>query len=273
MSDANDNIQRSLNEQKKKNLEERYGAWFPPGHNNLSPEAEAEWLDYLQEFERQCEQNEQVTVRAYVGDPMLPSLTSIPPAELHESLERLLDLLAENNIEIDFDREVSDAEAYRFITDELFHVEMDNIRIDGMHEVFIYSEFHPDEVADARRDAELFLNSIFYRDRRMIWHMLTREESLVVDGERCTPESFMVALGDFYHRIESFSSHLFEITSCDIQAPHANLTAALSWAGIDSVTHTPVVNSGVATIRLVVSHGGGWDVVGLSVPGWGRRVC
>ena len=141
----NDAIQRAMNEQKKKDLENRYGARFVGERADLPPEDEADWLDYIAEFERQCEANGRITVRDFVGDPLLPALASIPAHELPEALQRVVALLMDHNIEIHFDREVTDAEAYRFITDELFEVEIDNVRIEGLHDVFVYSEFHPEE--------------------------------------------------------------------------------------------------------------------------------
>ena len=143
-------IQRTLNVQKKNDLEALYGAKYVGEATDLPPEDEADWLDYIAEFERQCEANGRISVRDFMGDPLLPTLASIPALELHETLQRVLALLLENSIEIHFDREVTDAEAYRFITDELFEVEIDNVRIEGLHDIFVYSEFHPE--GDHRRN-------------------------------------------------------------------------------------------------------------------------
>lgn len=44
---------------------------------------------------------------------------------------------------LDFLCDVDDAEAYRFITEELMDEEIDDIRIEGLRHCFIYEEFHP----------------------------------------------------------------------------------------------------------------------------------
>ena len=265
----NDRIQRAMNEQKKRDLEDRYGARFSGTPNSLPPEAEAEWLDYISEFERQYAENGQITVREFVGNPDVRPLTAIPPDELPASTNMLMELLFANNIEVHFDREVSDAEVYRFVTEELFREKMDNIRIEQMLHTFVYDEFHPDEVSNARRDAEKFLNALFFRDRCLIWQMLYKQGLCDFVGKKGSADRFMITLNEFYSTIDSFTSHLMEVTSCEVEIPRAEVTVSLTWAGIGADTKKPVGGSGTASVRFMLSPVGGWDVVGVTVPGWG----
>lgn len=262
-------IQRALNEQKKHELEERYGARFSAPPEGVPPEAENDWLDYISEFERQFAENGQIPVREFVGNPDLPPLAAIPPDQLSDATEALMDLLLENNIEVHFDREVSDAEVYRFVTEELFREQMDNIRIDRMMHTFLYDEYHPDQASRARREAEMFLNALFFRDRRVVWHMLSKAEVRDFTGRNGSAEQFMARVDEFYRKVSSFTSHLLEMTSCDVDTPLAEVTASLTWAGIEADTRRPVGGSGTAMVRLMISPAGGWDVVSLKVPGWG----
>ncbi len=261
-------IQRALNEQKKNELEKLYGARFSDTPNGIPPEAEGEWLDYVTEFERQFAENGQITVREFVGSPELRPLAAIPPEELPAATEALMELLFDNNIQVHFDREVSDAEVYRFVTEELFREKMDNIRIEQMMHTFVYDQFHPDEASRVRRDAEFFLNALFFRDRRMIWQMLSKKEVKDFAGKKCPAELFMLTLNEIYRKVESFTSHLMEVTSCDVDMPRAEVTASLTWAGIAADTKKPVGGSGTASVQFVQSPAGGWDVVGVTVPGW-----
>jgi hypothetical protein len=258
-----------MNEQKKRDLEDRYGARFSGTPNSLPPEAEAEWLDYISEFERQYAENGQITVREFVGNPDVRPLTAIPPDELPASTNMLMELLFANNIEVHFDREVSDAEVYRFVTEELFREKMDNIRIEQMMHTFVYDEFHPDEVSNARRDAEKFLNALFFRDRCLIWQMLYKQGLCDFVGKKGSADRFMITLNNFYSTIDSFTSHLMEVTSCEVEIPRAEVTVSLTWAGIGADTKKPVGGSGTASVRFMLSPVGGWDVVGVTVPGWG----
>jgi hypothetical protein len=268
--DPDDSIQRAMNEQKKRALEDRYGARFSGSPNGLSSDAEGAWLDYISEFERQYAENGQITVREFVGNPDVRPLTEIPPDEISAAVNMLMELLEENNIDVHFNREVSDAEVYRFVTEELFREKMDNIRIEEMMHTFVYDEFHPDEASNARREAERFLNALFYRDRGMIWQMLYKQGLCDFNGKKGSADRFMFMLNDWYVEIESFTSHLMEFTSCDVEIPHATVTASLTWAGIGAKTKEPVGGSGTASVRFMFSPVCGWDVIGVTVPGCER---
>ena len=150
--DLPERAQRIVNDLKRKELEARYGAVFSsPDESEIPSEVEAQWLENIDEFERQFENAAQITLREFLGSPSVRPLADIPPSELEAELNALLDLLAEQNVVVDFLREVEDAEAYRFITEELFDEEIDDIRVPGMVLHFIYEEFHPgpeDEIED-----------------------------------------------------------------------------------------------------------------------------
>jgi len=151
--DLPERAQRVVNDYKRKELEERYGAVFSSETDSALPsEVEAQWLENIDEFERQFENAAQVPLREFLGSPSTRPLADIPPFELETELNGLLDLLAEQGVVVDFLREVEDAEAYRFITEELFNEEIDDIRVPGMVLHFIYEEFHPGDDEDADLD-------------------------------------------------------------------------------------------------------------------------
>ncbi len=145
MTGDNDSIQRALNEAKRRALEERYGAHFGGDPDNLPPELERDWLEYIEEFERQFEHADLTTVRAFIGNPTFPAVGTMSTDELASELERLLELLDRNSIHVEFPDTISTAEQYRSITEELFDEEMDDIRIDGMVHVFMYGERNEDD--------------------------------------------------------------------------------------------------------------------------------
>lgn len=145
MPTNDDSIQRSLNEAKKAELRQKYGATFLAGDPKLPPDIESRWLSSIEEFEQKFESAETTTVRKFVGDPILRPLGKIPYGKLEEELERILNLLDANDIVVHFAREVSPSEKYRFLAEELMDVEMQDIRIEGMTHNYMYEEFHPDD--------------------------------------------------------------------------------------------------------------------------------
>jgi hypothetical protein len=132
-------VQESLSQAKRDKLRDEYGMQFEHTDSRLSPEAENEWLDYVLEFERQFEQAKCITVRERIGDPPIQLLSDRPPNAVDDAVTALLDLLAAHNIAVDFLGDVDEAEAYRYLTQELLDLEMDDIRIEGMVTHFTYS--------------------------------------------------------------------------------------------------------------------------------------
>jgi hypothetical protein len=145
MDDHDERIQRALNEAKKRELEEKHGAAFSSEDAALPPDAEAEWLRQIEEFELKYEAAERTTVREFIGNPEVRLPGVVPPDKVKEELERLLALLEEKSVVVHFDVEITDAEAYRFLVEKLLPHETDDIRIEGMTHNFIYSEFFPED--------------------------------------------------------------------------------------------------------------------------------
>jgi hypothetical protein len=268
MESSDDQIRRSLNEQKKHELEEQFGAEFGPTDSSLPADVEGEWLEQVAEFERQFSAKGRTSVRAFVGDPPVRPLASIPPSELESELEELLGVLFANNVVVHFGRPVSDAEVYRFITEELLDQEIDDIRMEAMTHSFLYEEFHPDEAADARLSAEDFFMALFSRDRRILWRVLCKEEIRDAAGRESSPERFMKCVEEFYARVAGFTSHGTEVTGVEVEGVYATVRAVVSWSGLNRRTMAVVGGAGEAQLLLRHSDGGGWDIVQACVPGW-----
>lgn len=152
---------RLRNQLKYIELTAKYDAHFYEGESELPSHVEEQWLNNMEEFEKQFQQGKRTTVREFVGNPTLKSPDDIPAGKLQDELDRVLHLLTRKNVILDFLCDVPDAEAYRFIREELFDEEMDDIQIEGMHHHFIYEEFHPNDEYDAKQCAEDFLSSMF----------------------------------------------------------------------------------------------------------------
>jgi hypothetical protein len=151
MTGDNDSIQRALNEAKRRALQERYGAIFGGETDGLPPDLERDWLEYIEEFERKSEQADFITVRAFLGNPRFPPVGTMTTGELAIELQRLLELLDQNAVHVEFPPNITTAEQYRSITEELFDEEMEDIRIDGMVHVFIYGEGNDEDAEDEQR--------------------------------------------------------------------------------------------------------------------------
>jgi hypothetical protein len=127
----------------------------------LSPDAENEWLNYIHNFEKVYKDAKQVKVIAFIGSPSYKRITELSSEEISAELDHLLDVMADGGVKVDFICEYEDDVKYKFITEELFESEIDDIKLQGAFQCFIYEEFHPNHDYDLRRHGEYFLERIF----------------------------------------------------------------------------------------------------------------
>lgn len=270
--DFQDRIQRILNDKKKEDLRKQYGMSFADHNEAMSPQAESEWLDNIVEFERQFENAKSITVRERIGNPPVKPLAEIADPELAGELDRLLELLFENDIAIDFLHEQNEREMYRFITEEMLDEEIDDIQIPGMVSHFIYEEFHPNDEDDITDAVEEFLFTLFNGDFKdpqgMHDHILSEERMHDSHGSPISLEGFKLLLGDFYEAYPLLTGHEVEIISILVDGDHAVAGTRMKWHGRPKSEKVVMEQEGLSEFNLVRSIYGGWDITQANIPGW-----
>ena len=168
---------RQENQIKRMKLRLKYGADIPLESEikNLSPEIEGKFLDSLEQFEVAYRQAERIQVFNYIGKPKCRRVDTIPDSEVNYELNQIISVLKKNQIGLDTLCIVDDRVLYRFITEELFFIETDNIRIDGMINHFIYEEFHPNHEYDIRNTCTRFIESLLNKKFSFYTSYLTKE--------------------------------------------------------------------------------------------------
>ncbi len=126
----------------------------------LPPDVENQWLQNIYEFERQYKDAVQISVWEFIGRPDFVKWESLTEDQLREAIEDLMNRMEQKGVQLDFLCQYDDRIVYRFITEEFFKHEMDNIVMrDGFHG-FIYEEFHPNHDYDLRRFSNHFINGV-----------------------------------------------------------------------------------------------------------------
>ena len=155
--------------------------------------------------------------------------------ELAGELDRLFELLFENDIAIDFLHEQNDREMYRFITEEMLEEEIDDIQIPGMVSHFIYEEFHPNDEDDITDAIEEFLFTLFNGDFKdpqgMHDHILSEESMHDSHGSPISLEEFKLLLGDFYEAYPLLTGHEVEIINILVDGDQAVAGTRMKWHG------------------------------------------
>jgi hypothetical protein len=159
---------RLENEIKKIKIALEHGGHFlSPIDEDLPPELEREWLDYIQQFEEELAKRKKILVYSLIGRPHYRQSTTIPDSEITEELHKIRDILHRNAITVDTICPVPDRELYRFITDELFQEVTNDLHIEGMTTCFIYEEYHPNHDYDIRSRCTEFVNHVL--DKKREW--------------------------------------------------------------------------------------------------------
>lgn len=265
--DRDDRIERALLDARRKTLEERFGAVFSPPDTLLPPEVERAWLDSIERFEQAAGQSRSMTVREFVGNPPLRPLGEIPPEDLREAVDWVMELLAANDIVVQIGEHVSLAETYRFLSEELMAAETDDIRVEGFSTLFLYDDFHPDERAEAERTAREFCQAIFEKSDADLVRLIGGAHDGDSAQMRRAGSLLRDAALDFFAHIGAVSQHTVQIERCEVDGDRATVTGSASWSGVLPSGRTQVGGSG--TLRLALSRCpfGGWDVIGAQLPG------
>ncbi|MBK9050027.1 MAG: hypothetical protein IPL78_03620 [Chloroflexi bacterium] len=261
-----DRIQRILNEKKKRELEEQYGMIFSDEEMELPPEVEGEWLDYVAEFERQFEDAEQITIREFIGNPVIKPLADIAEDDLEAELEQLFELLIENGIHLDFLTDVDETEMYRFIAEEFLDEEMDNIRIEGMMHGFIYEDFHPSDEYDSKFWAEHFLQGLFTWNQEMMEEVIDADVLYDAAAQPATLADFRQMVEAFYAQNPIILAFTQDALSSQVEGDEAWVQMTLSWERLPPDLGQGITIERQVRLRMKRSPFGGWDVIQVNWP-------
>ncbi len=165
------------NELKKMKLMMEKGAQFmePDSGDKIDPFIESEFLKNMEMFEEGIQNAVQISVYDFIQKPDYALVGKIPDSKIGEELTRIMEILNDNGINLDTLCEVDDRELYRFITEELFVQEIDDMRIEGMMTCFTYEEFHPNHEYDIRNTCYDGIESYLRKDGMFMDHSFTTE--------------------------------------------------------------------------------------------------
>jgi len=121
-------------------------------------EIQNEFLNHILAFERGAADKKTIKIFDRIGRPKFEAADTLNDKQLTQSIDRLIKLLGENSIAIDFLGDYEERTIYKFITEELFALEINDIRIPGMFTQFTYEDFHPNHKLDIESLAEEFLS-------------------------------------------------------------------------------------------------------------------
>lgn len=193
-------------------------------------------------------------------------LDEINDNDIDEELERIYAILNVYSVELSALCEVQPRELYRFITEELFKVEVNDIRIPGMRHAFIYEEFHPNHEYDIKnRCSELVEHITTAKCSELVsWGL---NDQVSYNGELFTKEHLNDRMLTFVRSFEVLKIHkvtFVEVTVSDSQSQGKALCrVAFTGRYKDNL---PFEHEGLWEFRLRIHYG--WWLVGYISTGF-----
>lgn len=131
--------------------------------SEMPPDLEAMFLQNVQQFEEAFRNVKPIKVYDYIQRPEYRPEFDMSDEEIVVELERLTDVMKQNNVCLHIEGKYLPRTVYKFITEELFDYETDDMQLPGMTQNFTYEEFHPNHELDIQRRAMDFFEDWFER--------------------------------------------------------------------------------------------------------------
>lgn len=197
-SDINDE-----NEFLKLKMMAEFGGNFM-GSENLPADVENMFLKQIMSFHKRQNDAKLVPIYKYIGEPDYNHVNDLSEKEVTRDLKKIMRLLKKYNIGLEVLAPTPEREIYRFITEELFKHEIEDTKVKGWVNQFIYEEFHPNAEYDVKNAVHFALLSLFDKEAAFFHEQFSETMKdrlgLSTDSE------------ELREKIEAFQSQFYNVT-------------------------------------------------------------
>jgi hypothetical protein len=156
----------SENQFLKMKMMAQFGGDFE-GHEAVSPELENQFLKQIMSFQKQQGNSKTISVYKFIGEPEYNHVNDLSDREVKSQLKKLMSYMKRKRVSLDVLVPTPDRVLYRFITEELFKHEIEDIRVKGWVTHFIYEEFHPNVEYDVKQTVHYGLLYLFDKETQL----------------------------------------------------------------------------------------------------------
>ena len=194
------------------------GARFHEQKEELPAEIEHQFLKQVIAFEKQLEEHKTILVGEKLGNPAcFRPVEEIPEEEYATAWMQLDKYMRGHGVSLDVcSPNISARELYRFATEELFKLEMDDFSLPGMMYCFVYDEFYPDALYENGRAASDTVSKILGPVLLGCLPHLRRRNLRLNDKLPLLAEEFNWCVNQFKQAYERIEDHEVEQLECTI---------------------------------------------------------
>ncbi len=253
------------NELAKLKLAARFGTVLT-GSQLLPGSVEAHWLSHLERVEQAFSEARRTTVAAYLGKPRFPKETRLSESKLGRELQRLQDTLLAAGIEVSTLYRVPPRELYRYLTEEFMEESIENIRMEGINQQFVYEEFFPNEEFEVEHTIVEFFDMLFGKYYSMLESIIYLPDGEL--GDSAEMSAMVDRLCDFSDSFDEMELLDFEMESITMHsAEEASAVARIEFKGFPNAKGKGFVFNGPAHFRLHLDRYGYWAIAHVDMPG------
>jgi hypothetical protein len=174
------------------------------------------FLKNMLAYEKGLAEAKEINIFGLIGKPDFVSETILDDTSIETALNKIMDLLNEKQIALDFLGNYEDRKKYKFITEELFEEKVMNVQLPGMIMHFIYEEFHPNHKLDIRNKTEKFINSWFIQENENLSFSLA-DILVLPDRKVWKKEKVMDKFAKVFNSFPKFKNGKFTIKEINFE--------------------------------------------------------
>ena len=194
-------------------------------HDDMPPELENMFLRNVQQFEEAYLNAKQVKIYDYIKRPEYQPEVRLHDDEVPSELDRLTEIMKSNNVCLHVEGNYDPRVIYRFITEELFEHETEDMQIPGMTQNYTYEEFHPNHELDIQHKAMDFLENWFERKfNNYSWEL--NDTFTLPDGRTFSKEEVLSKIQKVFDSYSQFSNVQFALGETHFQIDEEKGTGA-----------------------------------------------
>ncbi|TCD08478.1 hypothetical protein EZ449_11560 [Pedobacter frigidisoli] len=261
---------RIENELLKLKMQAELGAKTHVVSGDLPPEMENMFLKNIMAFHQQSSEHKLITIFRKLKSPEFKPAEDLDDETLSNELIKLENLLMSENIQLSYSSEYPDRTKYKFITEEFFELEIDDVELPGMMNFFDYEEFHPNHKNDINARAESFITAWF--DKNITDESWELADNFIFPDKRVVEKKALVnQIQNIFNLSIEFVDGKFEIfdISFDLIDDEKGMGYAEGFA-----SYTAVLSGGEnqpirGSFKIYFSlENGWWEIVYFVFPGF-----
>lgn len=225
--DGEDRVKAENEFTKMKLMLEKGAEFHRTSDQEVDPYVEKEMLNCIVEFERQVENPKFIRIFDKLHKPVhFKPVDQIPDETIEQAWQKLSAYMDRFDINLDVcSPNISFRELYRFATEELFQIQINDIHIPGMKCMFIYDEFYPDPVYDNSRTAiDDCIRYILNKNPMEGMHNFRNDGLVLNEHTGISNDQFKIRVNQYKLAYDDMDIREIKVSQCQIDEDRCTVT-------------------------------------------------